>query len=103
MHVSTTGKQYPWVCVLDWQHYISLIAYQQMSLLRDSLMTAAIFGSLYWLTGLSVILYPGSLAVDPEFGEGFPQFWLFSGLMASSLVGWGFEIVRLNGSLKKRV
>lgn len=70
---------------------------------KDSLMTAAIFGCLYWLTGLSAILYPGSLAVDPEFGEGFPQFWLFLGLAASSLGGWGLETIRLNGSLKKRI
>ncbi|TVY30074.1 hypothetical protein LHYA1_G002560 [Lachnellula hyalina] len=69
---------------------------------KDSLMTAAVFGSLYWLTGLSAILYPGSLAVDPEFGEGFPQFWLFLGLAAASWGGWGLEIIRLNGGLKKR-
>lgn len=42
----------------------------------DSLFTAAIFGSLYWITGLSAILYPGSKGMDLEFGEGFPQFWL---------------------------
>lgn len=35
---------------------------------RDSLFTAAVFGSMYWVTGLSAILYPGTLAVDPEFG-----------------------------------
>lgn len=35
---------------------------------RDSLFTAAIFGSIYWITGLSAILYPGTLAIDPEFG-----------------------------------
>ncbi|KAH7361074.1 hypothetical protein BKA65DRAFT_523844 [Rhexocercosporidium sp. MPI-PUGE-AT-0058] len=34
----------------------------------DSLFTAAVFGSIYWVTGLSAILYPGTLAVDPEFG-----------------------------------
>jgi len=57
----------------------------------DSLFTAAIFGSLYWITGISAIFYPGSLAVDPEFGEGFPQFPLFAGLLASTWTGWWLE------------
>jgi hypothetical protein len=51
---------------------------------KDSLVTAALFGSLYWITGLSAALYPGSKAIDPEFGEGFPQFWLFLGLGGSA-------------------
>lgn len=55
---------------------------------KDSLRTAAILGSLYYVCGLSAILYPGTLAVDPEFGEGFPQFWLFTGLMALSWLGY---------------
>ncbi|KAI9878308.1 MAG: hypothetical protein M1830_001289 [Pleopsidium flavum] len=57
----------------------------------DSIFTAAIFGSLYWLTALSAILYPGSKAIDPEFGEGFPQFWLFVGLLGLTWVGWWLE------------
>ena len=40
---------------------------------KDDLWTAAIFASVYYVAALSAILYPGSLAVDPEFGEGFPQ------------------------------
>ncbi|TVY56930.1 hypothetical protein LSUE1_G009703, partial [Lachnellula suecica] len=44
---------------------------------KESLRTAAVFGSLYWITGLSAILYPGSAGMDPEFGDGFPQFWMF--------------------------
>lgn len=59
---------------------------------KDSLQTAALFGSLYWVTGLSGILYPGSKAIDPEFGEGFPQFWLFLGLGVVSWVGAGLEV-----------
>ncbi|QSZ32696.1 hypothetical protein DSL72_002275 [Monilinia vaccinii-corymbosi] len=50
---------------------------------RDSMITAAIAGSLYWIAGLSAILYPGSKAMDPEFGDGFPQaiaFPIFAGL-----------------------
>ncbi|CAL3964497.1 hypothetical protein PZA11_002486 [Diplocarpon coronariae] len=62
-----------------------------VAMATDSLLTAAIFGSIYWITGLSAILYPGSLAVDPEFGEGFPQFWLFVGLAVSSWLGWAVE------------
>jgi hypothetical protein len=38
----------------------------------DSILTVAIFGSVYWVAAFSAILYPGSMAVDPEFGEGFP-------------------------------
>ena len=55
---------------------------------KDSLWTAAILGSLYWVAGLSAILYPGTLAVDPEFGEGFPQFWVFVGGLVMPWVGY---------------
>jgi len=58
---------------------------------KSDLFTAALIGSLYWITGLSAILYPGTLAVDPEFGTGFPQFWLFSGLATVVWVGWWVE------------
>jgi len=67
---------------------------------RENLFTAMVLGSLYWVTGLSAVLYPGSLAVDPEFGEGFPQFWLFVGLWACAVVGWGLEIWGLEGRKK---
>src|SRR5947209_2027284 len=43
----------------------------------DSIKTAAIFSSLYYIAGISAIFYPGSLAVDPEFGTGYPQLPLF--------------------------
>jgi hypothetical protein len=39
----------------------------------DSILTAVIFGSIYWVTAFSALLYPDSKAADPEFGEGFPQ------------------------------
>lgn len=58
---------------------------------KDSLMTAAIFGSLYYVTALSGILYPGTLAVDPEFGEGFPQFWFFVVMTGLSWLGYLLE------------
>ena len=57
----------------------------------EDIFTAAIFGSLYWITGLSAILYPGSLAVDPEFGTGFPQLFIFGPLMVGSWVGAWLE------------
>lgn len=66
---------------------------QQASALR----TAAWIASLYWITQLSAILYPGSLAVDPEFGEGFPQLWLDIGLLSMVSVGTVLE----NWKLKK--
>jgi hypothetical protein len=60
---------------------------------KDSVFTTVVFGSVYWITGLSAILYPGSKAVDPEFGDpqSFPQFWIFLGFFVSSWVGRGFE------------
>lgn len=61
----------------------------------DSLFTAAVFNGLYYATGLSAILYPGSLGTDPEFGEGFPQGWLFGGLWALGLLGYFLEVRKL--------
>lgn len=52
-------------------------------------------GSLYWVTSLSAILYPGTEGRDPEFGGGFPQFWPFLGLMTLPWVGYGLERGRL--------
>ena len=58
----------------------------------DSMMTAVIFGSLYWITGISAILYPGSKGLDPEFGEKwFPQLPLFMALLASTCIGGWLE------------
>ena len=65
----------------------------------DSIFTAALFGSLYWVTGLSAILYPGSKGTDPEFGEGFPQFWLFAGQLAVTWVGWWVEGGKVGGGV----
>lgn len=64
----------------------------------DSLWTAAIFGSVYWLTGLSAALYPGSKGIDPEFGEGFPQFWVFLGFVGLTWSGWWLETRSLVGA-----
>ena len=55
---------------------------------KDDLWTAAIFASVYYVAALSAILYPGSLAVDPEFGEGFPQLGPFVVLGVLPWVGY---------------
>lgn len=67
----------------------------------DNLFIAAILGSLYWITGMSAILYPGSLGIDPEFGEGFPQGWAFSVLAAIPWLGYWVEIKKLGSGEKK--
>lgn len=44
------------------------------------------------MTALSGVLYPGAEGMDPEFGEGFPQEWPFSGF---ALLPWvGFWLAR---------
>ncbi|KAG4030073.1 hypothetical protein MFRU_013g00970 [Monilinia fructicola] len=59
---------------------------------RDSMITAAIAGSLYWIAGLSAILYPGSKAMDPEFGDGFPQAIVFPIFASLAIVGAWMEV-----------
>lgn len=65
----------------------------------ESLQTATVFGTLYWVTGLSGLLYPGAKAVDPEFvdryGDGSPQLYVFSFLGLISLAGYWLESTRL--------
>ena len=60
---------------------------------REDMFAAAVFGSLYWISGMSAILYPGSAAIDPEFGDPktFPQFWPFAGIGITNWVGWWLE------------
>lgn len=69
----------PWLTTIYFSHHSTSS--------KEDMFTTAIFGSLYWITGLSAILYPGSLAVDPEFGTGFPQLFIFGPLMVGSWVG----------------
>ena len=54
-----------------------------------------IFIHLYYVPSMSGLLYPGALAVDPEFGEGMPQVWIFGILLLLSWSAWGFERGRL--------
>jgi hypothetical protein len=69
---------------------------------KDSLKTAMIFGSVYWVTGLSAILYPGTKWVDPEFGEGHPQLFIFVPLLLCATVGYLIETTFYIGDSKKR-
>ena len=59
----------------------------------DSLRTAAIMGSLYFLTALTGVLYPGAEGVDPEFrgkyDTGFPQAVPFMVMGGLPWVGFG--------------
>lgn len=59
------------------------------------LLTAALIASIYWVTALSAILYPGSRAVDPEFGQGFPQAPVF---VVHLLVIWSAYALELTWS-----
>ncbi|KAJ2957916.1 hypothetical protein NQZ79_g6446 [Umbelopsis isabellina] len=58
---------------------------------RDSLKTASIFASVYYISGLSAILYPGTKWVDPEFGDGHPQLFIFVPLLLSAIISYGIE------------
>lgn len=58
---------------------------------------AAIIGSMYFVAGISAILYPGTKWMDPEFGEGSPQAGLFVGMIVVAWVGWWLESRRLIG------
>ncbi|KAM7208183.1 hypothetical protein V8F20_001463 [Naviculisporaceae sp. PSN 640] len=60
---------------------------------RDSLRTALFTGTVYWITGLASILYPGTDGVDPEFGTPgtFPQAPIFITFMAMGVLGWFME------------
>jgi hypothetical protein len=68
----------------------------------ESLFTAALMGSMFCVTGLSAILYPGSLAVDPEFGTGFPQKWIFGIPLVINWVGYLVEKRRIQGEAAKK-
>ncbi|KIW15546.1 hypothetical protein PV08_05594 [Exophiala spinifera] len=64
---------------------------------KESIRIATLLGSLYFVTALAAWFFPGSLAVDPEFGTGFPQFPMFSGLLILAWVGGWLELTRLEG------
>lgn len=68
---------------------------------RDSLWTAAVIGTIYCGSAMTGVLYPGAEGTDPEFGEGFPQKWLFTGLIILNWAGWGWERGHLSGVVPK--
>jgi hypothetical protein len=64
---------------------------------KDSMTTATLLASLYWIAGLSAILYPGTAWVDAEFvplleGKRDPQKTVFSGMLGAAVIGWGLEM-----------
>ena len=62
---------------------------------EDSLRTACLFGSLYWVTQLSAICYPGTLMIDPEFGTGHPQVYVVAAMLGSVGLAWWLESKRM--------
>jgi hypothetical protein len=68
---------------------------------RLSLYTASWVASLYWITQLSALFYPGALAVDPEFGEGAPQVYICAVLLSMIAAGMGLERKRIAEMEKK--
>ncbi|TVY75760.1 hypothetical protein LSUE1_G007268 [Lachnellula suecica] len=67
---------------------------------KDDLKTAAWLACMYWVTQLSAACYPGSLPVDPEFGDGFPQAWICAGEFVVVGLGVALEWRRL-GRVKR--
>lgn len=66
----------------------------------DSAVTAMIFGSVYYVSGLAAWFYPGTLAVDPEFGEGFPQLKIFGTALALAWLGCALEVAKVRRATK---
>jgi len=67
---------------------------------KDSIFCAAMVGSLYWISGMSAILYPGTKWVDPEFdatGKAQPQPPVFAAHFVLCWVGYWLETRRLAG------
>lgn len=66
---------------------------------RDSLFTAALLGSMYWVTQASAVLYPGAELIDPEFGTAAdaPQLKGIPVFLAIIWGGYWLETRRLAG------
>lgn len=63
--------------------------------LADSIVTAAVFATIYPLTSLTAWFFPTVLAVDPEFGTGFPQLKIMATGLALTWAGCVLELARL--------
>ncbi|MCJ1239510.1 hypothetical protein MMC14_007506 [Varicellaria rhodocarpa] len=74
---------------------LAMLYYTWRSPTEESLRVAALLGSIYWVSGMSAILYPGALALDPEFGTGFPQLPAFATFLGMSWVGYGLGVAGL--------
>ena len=68
---------------------------------QDSLYTATLLASMNWIAQLSAVLYPGSLPMDPEFGDGFPQAYICAVLLSMVALGMMIERRRLIREEKK--
>lgn len=62
---------------------------------KCNLETVTIFASLYWVTQLSGILYPGTRFTDPEFGDGAVQPYICSITLTVIWLGYVFESGRI--------
>lgn len=51
---------------LAWRPVLSSVAFTKV-MAKDTAFFAALVASMYWVTGLSAGLYPGTKFVDPEF------------------------------------
>jgi hypothetical protein len=67
---------------------------------KDNLQIVTIFANLYWITQLSAILYPGTLLMDPEFGETHFQYYLDCTMFALSGIGYMLESRNISESTK---
>jgi hypothetical protein len=62
---------------------------------KDNLNTVTIFASLYWVTQLSAILYPGTRFMDPEFGDGKGQVYICAVTFTLTGIGYIYESRRI--------
>lgn len=62
---------------------------------KHNLGMVTVLAAMYWVTQLSAIVYPGSKAVDPEFGDGFPQLWIDLGCFVTIGAGYILEKGRI--------
>lgn len=69
-------------------YYTHLASAQTAALKKAHANFSLVLVHLYYVPGLSGILYPGADWTDPEFGERPPQAELFSGLLVAGWVAW---------------
>jgi len=88
-----------------WRPAFSSISFTK-TMIKDSMFSAALVGSLYWITGVTAGLYPGAKFLDPEFiGSkydakvlGLPgQAPVFVAHMVFCWIGYALEARRLGG------